>query len=180
MKVKKIILFIVEIIVLVGITTFVFKNILLPVQVDGKSMYPTLDNNDTAVISALNTDKEGIERFDIVVLKTDKLDKKIVKRVIGLPGETIIYTNDRLYIDGVYFEEKFLDKEYIKEMKEVYNTDNFTEDFEVIVGEDEVFVLGDNRLKSADSRIYGAFKYNEIIGKRGLVIFPFKNIKWME
>ena len=180
MKIKKIILYIIEMVILVGITTFVFKNVLLPVQVDGKSMYPTLDNSDTAIINALNIDKEHIKRFDIVVLKIENVDKNIVKRVIGLPGETIRYTNDRLYINDVYFEEFFLDKKYIDEIKEVYNATTFTEDFTVVVEDDGIFVLGDNRLKSSDSRTYGSFKYEEIVGKKGMVIFPFKNMKWME
>lgn len=170
----------IEIIVLIITTFFVFKYVLLLVEVDGSSMYPTLYNGDIAVINALNIDEDDIKRFDIVILETNGINKKIVKRVIGLPGETIIYNNDRLYVDGVYFEEKFLDKEYIEETKGTYNTDLFTDDFEVIVGDDELFVLGDNRLKSADSRKYGAFKYEDIIGKKGIVLYPFSNMKWME
>lgn len=169
-----------EIIVLVVTTFLVFKYVLILVEVDGSSMYPTLHDKDIAVINALNTDQDGIKRFDIIVLDTDEVDKKIVKRVVGLPGETIIYNNDRLYINGVYFEEKFLDKKYIAEAKNTYNAKKFTNDFEVVVGNDEVFVLGDNRLRSSDSRTYGTFKYDDIIGKKGIILYPFSNIKWME
>lgn len=172
--------FILELAVVVVITTFFFHEIVIPVQVDGQSMYPTLHDLDTGVVSAMNIDQDGIERFDIVVLQSDKLDKRIIKRVIGLPGETVVYKNERLYIDGVYYEEKFLDKKYMEEAKRQYNSDLFTSDFEYILSDDEIFVLGDNRLKSADSRVLGPFSYDDIIGKKGFVFYPFNNIQWIE
>lgn len=179
-KKKEIIKTGIQIIVLIISTFLVFKYVLVLVQVDGSSMYPTLHDEDIAVINSLNLDKKDIKRFDVVVLQTSDINKKIVKRVIGLPGETIIYNNDRLYIDGVYFEEQFLDKEYVEETKKIYDSEHFTDDFEVVVGENEIFVLGDNRLKSADSRRYGAFEYEDIVGKKGIVLYPFSNIKWVE
>lgn len=172
--------FILELAIVVVITTFFFHEIVIPVQVDGQSMYPTLHDLDTGVVSAMNTGKDGIERFDVIVLQSDKLDKRIIKRVIGLPGETVVYKNERLYINGVYYEEKFLDKQYMEDAKKQYNSEYFTSDFEYILGEDEIFVLGDNRLKSADSRVLGPFKYDDIVGKKGFILYPFNNIKWIE
>lgn len=171
---------IIEMIVIILSMTFVFHYVILPIKVEGESMYPTLHDNDTAMVSALNLDQNDIERFDIVVLQCDVLNKKIIKRVIGLPGETIVYKNDCLYINGIYYEENFLDQDYIKSAKEQYNATLFTNDFDIVLQDDEIFVLGDNRLKSADSRSLGVFHYQDILGKRGLVVFPFHNMKWME
>ena len=104
------------------------------------------------------------------------MDKDIVKRVIGLPGDTLVYRDDKLYINGTYYDEKYLNKDYIAKAKIKYQTELFTNDFEITLNDDEIFVLGDNRLQSADSRTLGTFKYSDIIGKKGLVIFPLKNM----
>lgn len=177
---KSFLKFILQLVVIVCVTVFIFREVIIPIRVDGESMYPTLCNNDIGVVSALNIEHDGIERFDLVVLDCQKLDKRIVKRVIGLPGETVVYKSDRLYIDGVYFEEKFLDQEYIKEAKKRYKAEYFTSDFEFILDENEIFVLGDNRLQSADSRVLGPFTYTDIIGKNGVLLYPFSSMKWME
>lgn len=169
-----------QIIAIVAITTVTFTKVLIPVRVDGQSMYPTLHDKDFAVVNALALNQEKINRFDVVVLKCEKLDKNIVKRVVGLPGDTIVYQNDELYINDIYYEENFLDKNYIEEAKNNYQSDFFTNDFEITLKDDEIFVLGDNRLQSADSRTLGTFRYEDIIGKKGLVIFPFKNMNFIK
>ena len=86
----------------------------------------------------------------------------IIKRIIGLPGETIEYKDNQLYVNG-------------KKMKENYGSD-ITEDFSVKVGKGSYFVLGDNRTNSMDSRYFGSFKKKDIIGKTSLTIFPFSRI----
>lgn len=172
--------FVVELVVIVGVTTYVFRNLAIPVKVDGDSMYPTLHNEDTGLINATNVSEKDIERFDIVVLYSDQLDKRIVKRVIGLPGDTIEYIDDKLYINGMYYEETFLDKDYIEEAKVTYNSTVFTRDFKVEVEKGKIFVLGDNRLRSKDSRALGAFSFDAIVGKKGVILFPFTNMKWLD
>jgi|AKZA01.1.fsa_nt_gi type I signal peptidase. Serine peptidase. MEROPS family S26A len=177
---KELMRFASELIIIIGVTSFIFRYLTIPVKVDGTSMYPTMHDADTGLINATNIGREGIERFDIVVLNSDQLDKRIVKRVIGLPGETIEYIDDKLFIDGVYYAEPFLDEQYIEEAKIQYNSTLFTQDFIFKVDSDSIFVLGDNRLQSQDSRALGAFSYDSIIGKRGFIIFPFKNMKWLD
>ena len=176
---NEVIKFFVEIIVVVVVTIFIFHSVIIPVKVDGDSMYPTVHDEDNAIVNAINLDEDGIKRFDIIVLQCDQLNKKIIKRVIGLPGDVIVYRNDKLYINGIYYEENFLNQEYIKEAKKQYNFELFTNDFEATVGEGEVFVLGDNRIKSSDSRVFGTFKYSSILGKEGMIVFPFNRIKWL-
>ena len=88
------------------------------------------------------------------------MNEKLIKRVIGLPGETVEYKDGKLYIDG-------------KVMKDEYSKST-TNDFDkVTLGKDEYFVLGDNRAVSIDSRRLGPINKKDILGKARLVIFPF-------
>ena len=82
-----------------------------------------------------------------------------IKRVIGLPGEEIEYNGDKLYVNG-------------KEVNDTYGQ-NVTENFKVSVPKNKYFVLGDNRQNSMDSRFFGPFKKEKILGKTKFVIFPF-------
>ncbi len=161
-------------IVCMGVT-FVFRFAIMPIKVDGSSMYPTLQDHDYAFMSRIGLNH--IERFDIVTLNCKKLGNIIIKRVIGLPGEKIVYKDDQLYINDEKIEEAFLDISYIEQVKKDYNISCFTEDFEYTIGDDEIFVLGDNRLNSLDSRLLGCFKEKDILSKKGFVLFPFKNMK---
>lgn len=157
---KRILKEIIQIVVPVIVLTFILLNfVLLPVKVQGDSMFPTLVDDEFGY-SFIITRNLGINRFDIVVIEVE--DKLLVKRVIGMPNETIEYINNELYIDGEYYEEDFLDKVT-------------TEDFSFSLGEDEYYCLGDNRNVSKDSRFYGPFKKEDIKASKIFVIFPFNN-----
>ena len=179
-KGKELIRFSLELVIIVAVTATVCTKIVVPVKIQGDSMYPTLHDKDTLIVNKLYLNRSDIKRFDIVVLKSTKLYQDIIKRVIGLPGDNIVFKDDKLYINGTYYVEDYLDKDYIEEAKEKYNAKLFTEDFEITLDNDEIFVLGDNRLRSSDSRTLGTFKYSDIIGKKGIVIFPLKNMKFVE
>lgn len=120
-------------------------------------MYPTLHDNDYGV--SFIFDKK-VERFDIVVLKHDK--DLLIKRIIGLPNETIAYKENKLYINGVLKNENYLDSSVL------------TEDFEITLQDDEYFCLGDNRQVSLDSRTYGPFSKKDIFSRHIFLISPFK------
>ena len=179
-KRKELIRFSLELVIIVAVTATVCTKIVVPVKIQGDSMYPTLHDKDTLIVNKLYLNRSDIKRFDIVVLKSDKLNQDIIKRVIGLPGDNIVFKDDKLYINGTYYVEDYLDKDYIEEAKEKYNAKLFTEDFEITLDNDEIFVLGDNRLRSSDSRTLGTFKYSEKKKKKGIVIFPLKNMKFVE
>lgn len=160
-KLKKIIKdnysYILIIIVILLIRTY----IVTPIRVNGTSMYPTLKQNEIMILNKIGL-KSGIDRFDIVVIKTD--NNRIIKRVIGLPGESVMYEDGKLYINGKYVEDSYSLSE--------------TKDFEnIVLKEDEYFVLGDNREVSKDSRMIGPVKKEQILGKTRLVIFPFTKIR---
>ena len=167
-----------------------------PFLVSGHSMDPTLANGEYL----LEIRYLPIDRFDIVVAKeTDEngQEKRIVKRVIGMPGDTIKYENDQLYINGKKTDEPYL-KEYIAKFKKdklqstysyrklfqqiASQADSFTQDalgrstFTVEVPEGHYFLLGDDRLVSRDSRDVGTFKAIQIDGEAKLRFWPLNKI----
>lgn len=137
-----------------------------PALVDGESMETTLYDGEAVIINKIAYGIVDIERFDIIVLKNEEDDDKIIKRIVGLPNETIEYRNNELYINGmkVVTSVKFED----------------TEDFKVETGEGEYFVLGDNRDVSKDSRMLGNFKEEDFVGRVGLRIWPLKKIGFVK
>ncbi len=168
--VNTIITFLVCLVIMALVTSYIAR----PVHVDGNSMYPTLNDGDVSLSFLMGIDRDDIERFDIVVLYIEEENKYIVKRVVGLPNETVSIENDQLYIDGVLVEQTFLDETYV-ESQSVLN--HFTSDVESItLGDNEFFVLGDNRPNSLDSRAYGAFQSEQIVSKDIFVMFPFNRI----
>lgn len=155
------------------------------VQVSGHSMDPTLKTNEK--LFALK--HVPIDRFDIVVAKekTDDENIFIIKRVIGLPGDTVEYKKDQLYVNGKKMNEPYLNsfKEKLKDGSLIdyftkinsnyanfdFNTDYLTVDssgndtFKVTLKSDEYFLLGDDRPISKDSRAIGPVKKSDIISK---------------
>ena len=149
------------IIVVVLFRTFIAT----PVRVDGSSMVDTLHNNEILILNKLN---KSYDRFDIVVIKYGK--SKLVKRIIGLPGESIRYENNVLYINNKAIEDVAIARTSDFELKELYNIDTIPEDY--------YFVMGDNRGNSLDSRDYrvGLIKKSDIIGTTSFRVFPFTKI----
>ena len=112
--------------------------------------------------------KNDIKRFDIVVVKMDK--ELLIKRVIGLPNEEIKYVDNKLYINGEYIKEPFLNDD-------VYTTNFSLDDFKLKkIPENCYFVMGDNREVSLDSRTFGCFSKDKILGSANLVLFPFTKL----
>lgn len=155
------------------LTTFVIK----PIRVDGRSMYPTLADGDIGITNVFSARFLGVSRYDVVIVYNEERDEKWVKRVMALPGETIEGKDDVIYINGEAIAQDFLDTSYVNDIKK---TSVFTTDFgPYTMGEDEYFLMGDNRILSEDSRAHGPFKGKDIIGKDALIIFPFKNWRYV-
>lgn len=153
------------------VATFIFK----PIKVEGSSMYPTIHHGDIGFSNIFSYSMSGVKRFDIVVLYEDSLKEYVIKRVVGLPNETVEYLDNQLYINGVVIEEDFLDKDYCNEMSMLMN-DNFTDNYgPITLKENEYFVVGDNRPKSSDSRIFGPVSKEQIESKGTFVVYPFYN-----
>lgn len=154
--IKELIPYLFIIFVVLVLRTFVIT----PIVVQGESMVPTLAGDEVMILKKYDT---NYERFDIVVVDKSVEGDNLIKRVIGLPGETIRYTDGKLYIND-------------KVVKDKYGF-GITNDFrEIKLGKDEYFVMGDNRAISLDSRVLGIIKHKEIEGTVGMIIYPFNKI----
>ena len=168
------------------VVTLVQRYVFTPVKVDGQSMYSTLYDGDSVILWELGYEASA---FDVVVFEYDK-DVFYVKRIIGMPGQSVHYQNDQLYIDGIVYEEA-----YLGESKDAvandslffwdYSSGLFTEDFtsqEIcqitplqdcdVIPEGYYLVLGDNRPFSRDSRHIGLVREEQILGKAAWVQWP--------
>ncbi|KXY35522.1 signal peptidase I [Bacillus sp. FSL K6-0067] len=167
---------------LIGITlgmAFIVRGILFtPSLVQGASMMPTLENNERVIVNKIVYRINGLDRLDIIVFH-GKEGTNLIKRVIGLPGDTVEYKNDVLYVNGKAMEEPYL-KEYKEKAAGRVLTPDFT--LEKITGKtkvpkDQVFVLGDNREVSKDGRMFGFISEDEIVGKGQAVFWPLKQVR---
>ena len=152
--IKELIPYVVIFLIVIIIRTF----IVTPVIVSGSSMASTL--HDGEILLLKKYDKK-YERNEIIVF--DYQGSKLVKRIIGLPGETVEYESGKLYINGVETEEMF---------------SSITNDYyKTTIPEGYYFVLGDNRNNSTDSRIIGLISEEQISGTTSFSLWPFKFLK---
>lgn len=161
--------FIVAFIIVGGVYFFLGR----PFTVSGASMYPTLHNGDRMVLSKVG----DVHRFDVVILKAPDENVEYIKRVIGMPGDTVEMKSGVLYINGKKVDQPFINTEALA--KQTVFMDDFT--LESLTGESKVpegkyFVLGDNRGVSKDSRMIGFIDRSAIEGKAVFTIWPFGRI----
>ncbi len=159
-------------IIIALVITIGIKSVFLPTFVNGESMYPTLDDHDFLLVYKLAYSNDLPERGDIIVFKSDLIDTKtnkkkdLVKRVISLPGERITIKDNKVLINGKCLNESYL-----------IDIDTFG-DIDIIVPDAHIFVLGDNRDNSTDSRsqVIGTVPLEDILGKAVIRMFPFNKI----
>ncbi len=121
-------------------------------KVDGNSMQPTLKDND---IILYYKSKKNIKRFDIIIFKRN--NNLFIKRVIGLPGDSIKYIDNTLYVNDNPTEEDFQ-----KSITNDFNISDITSSD--VIPNNKLFVLGDNRLFSTDGRSFGFIDINDVNG----------------
>lgn len=153
------------------LTTFVIK----PVIVTGTSMEPTLKDRDVGFSYVITKKLFGIDRSAVVTVYVEEDDQYLVKRVIGLPEETIYAKGGIIFINDEPIVENYLDQDFIN--TSMGSSDrSFTEDFDKLqIPKDHYFLMGDNRPRSKDSREYGPFHQDQILSNSMLVIYPFEN-----
>ncbi|MDQ0418297.1 signal peptidase I [Croceifilum oryzae] len=140
-----------------------------PYQVKGESMYPTLKGNELLIVNKFIYKIKEPKYGEIVVFHS-KEEKDFIKRVIGLPGDHIKITNGKLFRNE-------------KEVGELYianKIDPSTSFEEVVVPKGEIYVLGDNRPHSEDSRAIGPVDEKEVVGRAELVLMPFSQTQLLE
>ena len=141
-----------------------------PFIVDGASMSPTFETGHYLIVDEISYKLEDPQRGEVVIFKYPKDPSRFfIKRIIGLPNETVEIIGGKVTIyneetpDGVHLEEYYVEK-------------TSRENIKVKLGENEYFVMGDNRGNSSDSRFWGALPKNLIIGKAFLRLLPINKI----
>lgn len=141
-----------------------------PFVVSGASMEPTFHNGEYLIVDQLSYKLNNPERGDVIVFKYPIIPSRFfIKRIIGLPGEVVKIEGQEVYIKEVGSEEfKLLEEKYIEFPKDTFS--------ESKLDDNEYFVMGDNRLASLDSRVWGPLNENFIVGKAFVRLFPFDKI----
>lgn len=152
--------------VVVGVTFLIITFVGQRTYVSGSSMENTLSDGDNLIVDKISYRFKEPQRFDIIVFPFRYEEKTYyIKRIIGLPGETVQIEDGLIYIDGEVLYESY--------GREIINSAGLAAD-PIVLGEDEYFVLGDNRNDSSDSRDpnVGLIHRDEIIGRAWLRIWP--------
>ncbi len=160
-------------IVALGLALFIRFFVAAPYIVSGASMEPTFNDLHYLIVDRITYDFDTPQRGDVVVFDLPQnTSRALIKRVIGLPGETVVLSGAEVSIlndaqpEGFVLEEPYLSPDNI----------GGASDMRVTLGEDQYFVLGDNRKVSADSRVWGTLPREDIVGRVFLRLFPLGSV----
>ncbi len=158
------------------IKTFAMQAFYIP----SESMKPTLEINDRVLVNKLSYHLHDINRGDIVVFEKPDGDvndniKDLIKRVIALPGETVVFDQNKVYIDGKQLDEPYLPAGTITQQGPGLASYPYkcTVDDPCKIPADTVWVMGDNRTNSKDSRYLGPIPQDKIVGRAFVTVWPF-------
>lgn len=163
---------------------FLYVFVVQPHQVSGFSMFPTFHDQDLLLSNLLVThpnnltDKfiKPLRRGDVIVFHAPvEADKLYIKRIIGLPGETVRLNNGYVYLNGSLFDESG----YLKSSVMTYGEAYLREGDTITVPEGMFFVMGDNRPNSSDSREWGPVKESAIVGRSMVRFWPLKDFEFI-
>ena len=161
--------FIIYLLTLMAVAIFIRTFILEPVQCIGISMYPTLVGGEGMFTEKLTYTVSAPQRDDIIICRYPYHTEKCVKRVIAVPGDRISISDGAIYLNGERLDESAYWSGYIEN----------SEMPEVTVPERNLFVVGDNRNNSGDSRHVGFIPYWQVKGKVRAVMTPFSQARWI-
>lgn len=151
----------VAVLIALPVRAFVFE----PIRVDGRSMVETLQDGERLFVTKFDYLISDPERFDVVICHYPDRTENFVKRIVGLPGDTVEMKNSLLYVNGEAYPEEYLTH------RADYTMAPYT------VPEGEYFVLGDNRSNSNDSHLVGPITRAQVVGHVRFVFFPFNKIR---
>jgi signal peptidase I len=174
-------LFIMAFFIAILLNTFVIQSY----QVDGQSMEPTLQNNDRLIVNKMPLTIARIDghqyipkRSDIIIFNQDGLPgfigtKQLIKRVIGLPGERVVVSGDKITVFNSAHPDGF-NPDSAGNYRVNHPT---TKETDITLSSDQLFVCGDNRPNSEDSRFFGPINTDQVVAKLVLRILPITNTK---
>ena len=169
----KVLKWITDVVVIVAIACFFAIYLCEETTVVGSSMASSLEDGQVVLINKISYKLGSPERFDVIVYKSKTNEEQyVIKRIIGLPGETVKIEDSKIYING-----KGLDDKYFKG-----NYESGQAETEIKLLDGEYFVMGDNRNLSEDSRFdyIGNISEEEIVGKAWLIASPFSDINFVK
>lgn len=171
LSIREFLLDTIKLIILIVVIIFLMVFVFSVTQVVGNSMYPTLKDGEVFILDKISYRFQKIERGDIISL--DYADTKyLIKRVIGLPGETVNIINNKLYINNTLYEEEYISDDL------VYDDFYLSSLGITTIPEDMYLVLGDNRVDSLDSRKIGLINKEDINGKIAFRFWPINKMKF--
>lgn len=160
-------------VIALGLALFIRFFVAAPYVVSGQSMDPNFEDWNYLIVDRVSYDIGDPERGDVIVFDLPQEGgRSLIKRVIGLPGETVLLRGQSVTVinekhpDGFTLEEPYLDPKNLEGRNDMRTT----------LGEDEYFVLGDNRRVSADSRIWGTLARENIVGRAFIRLYPLEQI----
>ena len=150
--------------------------------IDGPSMQTTLMPQDRVLVNKMSYKLHDIHRGDVIVF--DRVTNEVqhddlIKRVLGLPGETLEIRSCIVYINGVQVDEPYLNPEQTSQIEPSARCGSHTDMAPIEVPEDMVFVMGDNRVQSFDSRDFGPIDTDKVRGRAFVVIWPASAWAWL-
>lgn len=166
---------VVETVLLTLLIFFAVHFSIQPFRVDGPSMQPGLHTGELVLVNLLTYDFSAPQRGDVIVFHPpgESDDIQYVKRIIGMPGDTITVTASAIYVDGKKLSEPYI---YPLAAGQDENPEVLPK---LTLNKDQYFVLGDNRLNSQDSRFFGPVSRQSIIGKAQVVVWPVNSLEWL-
>ncbi|MDD3225197.1 MAG: signal peptidase I [Clostridium sp.] len=150
------------------ILCFIIVFVASPAIVQGQSMQNTVHDRDIVMLNKIPSYTKSFNRGEVIVFQATRTDRYI-KRIIGLPNDNVNIFNGHVYVNGKLYNEKYL-----------VSNDITYPNLSLKVPNDSLFVLGDNRTNSRDSRIIGCIKMNKVKGEAKCIIFPFGDIKMLK
>lgn len=172
-----------------GLLVFVIRWFLVsPFIVDGPSMQPNFKDRERIIVNKIIYDIRDPKRGEVIVFHVPEENRDFIKRVIGVPGDTVKVAGDTIYINGEPIEEPYLEEAYAAKHAQnlLYNIDKPNSNFpnnsfpDGKVPDGTLFVMGDNRSNSEDSRMIGYIPMDRIVGRADLVFWPIGDFHFVK
>ncbi len=181
---KKTVEWLIAIVSAIAIVLLIRTFIGTPYTVKGQSMFPTFHDKDRVIVSKISKSLNHLNRGDVIVFHENQ-HKDFIKRLIGRPGDTVVYKDDQLYVNDKKIKEPYLDSNKKYKIGDFLTEDFNVEDLKNAQGEAKIpahlyLVLGDNRQNSFDSRRpeVGLISEQQIVGKVTVRVWPFNRIQF--